>query len=223
MLDAINRGYFRSDGRHVTAFYNTYSGFGSSKRYNAFFAFDLDALAGTVDSAMLHLELEKYVSFNSSLTFDLFDVSATVAELDATYIQPSTAGVVIHNDLESGSIYATQSASSSDVGSILAIPLNVLAEAAIEGQLGDTFAVGLSVRGPDSSPDYELRFGDEQMLKTIQLELALTPPMLPAVPPVDTPAAPFLALPEPGGMVLWAGLHLCCLCFERRVRCRKPH
>lgn len=216
-LNAVNRGWFRSDGRHITDNENTFSGFASSRRYHSFFVFDLDSLAGTVDSATLHLELEQYTSFNSTLTFDLFDVSATAAALDATYIQPDATGTAIHNDLGSGSIYATTTVSSSNVGTVLNIPLNTLATSAIEGQLGSMFAIGLSVQGPNSSPDYSLRFGDDDVLETIQLELSITPPVIIEDPP---PVGSTPALPEPCGLMLWTSFQ-CWFLFHRRVRSRR--
>jgi hypothetical protein len=218
-LNAVDRGWYRSDGRHITDNENTFSGFASARRYHSYYVFDLASLAGTVDSAALHLELEQYTSFNSSLTFDLFDVTATAAQLNATYIQPDATGTLIHNDLGSGTIYATKSVTAANVGNILNIPLNMLAESAIEGQLGGKFAIGLSVQGPNSSPDYSLRFGDDDVLETIQLELSITPPeVLPEDPP---PAGPTLALPEPSGLLSWIGLNLC-FAIRRRMRLRQP-
>ncbi len=206
-LEAFNRGYFRSDGRHYTGATNTLSGYFSTRSYNSFYVFDLSSLAGTVDTPALRLELENYASFNSTLTFDLFDVSATAAELDGTYIQPDAAGMAIHNDLGSGNIYATRTVSSANTGSILNIPLSALAESAIEGQLGGTFAIGLAVQGPNSSPDYFLRFGYEDTgPKTIQLEFNLTPPIIPDEDPPVLPDESNSATPEPSSLLIWAGL-----------------
>ena len=209
-LDAFNRGYFRSDGRHISGNANTLSGalsgYLSTSRYNSFYVFDLSSLAGTVDSPALRLELEQYTSSNSTLTFDLFDVSATAAELDGMYFQPDAAGMAIHNDLGSGSIYATQTVSSASVGSVLTIPLSALAESAIESQLGSVFAVGLSVQGPYSSPDSSIRFGDELTSKTIQLEFNLTPPVIPDDDPPVLPDESNSATPEPSSLLIWASI-----------------
>ena len=200
-LDAVDRGNFRSDGRNNAPIENTYTGHASTpRRYNSFFVFDLASLAGTVDNATLLMELEQYFGPYSTLTFDVFDVSATATELDTSFAASDTNGIAIYNDLGSGNIYATETVSAADVGTTLNIPLSLLAQSNIESQLGGTFAIGVAVQGPDSG-DYYVRFGESGNLVPIQLELELTPPIIPSISnPVPEPAS-WICLASMCGMI----------------------
>ena len=216
--DAINQGRFTSDGQHNTGQYNTLTGYIPSRRYNAFFLFDLASLSGTVNSANLLLELEQFVNddlnppVNPSLTFEVFDVSSTPAELDDTYPFTSVQGMAIHNDLGSGNLYATRLVYQSEVGSVLNVTLNAQAIADIQANLSGVFAVGLRLQDPDTAT-HILRFGETLVNEVTsqpyaQLQLDLTPlPELepePEGPPLGPPNN--AALPEPQSLWLLLGL-----------------
>jgi hypothetical protein len=213
-LNAMTQGRFRSDGMHNGGNYNTSTAYSAPFRYNSFFVFDLANWEGTVDSATLYLTLDMFTyadinpPVNPSLTFDVFDASTPVSALDATYGPGNAAGIAIHNELGSGNIYATKTATASNVGTVLAIPLSAQALADIQAGLTSTFAVGLRLQGPDTAT-HILRFGEtidmnDSAYQLVQLQFNLIPP-----PPDPEPEdEPTLAIPEPGNILAWLGLLL---------------
>lgn len=215
-LDAVDRGQFRVDGRHSATNKNTLTGFLSPNRYCAFFVFDLSGLNGTVDDAALRLELENYTSLDASQTFDLFDVSTTAADLGASYLGPfpDVAGQAIYADLGTGSLYATVTVNSTQVGSILEIPLPSTALADIEASLEGFFAVGLVLGEPFTGTEDFVRFSDEDELRTHQLVFTLTEP--------ESEPPPSSSVPEPACPVLCVGLLVVWL-SQRGLQCRASH
>jgi len=184
VIDASDRGNFRSDGRHSSVNQNTITGFLDPNQHRSFFLFDLSGLAGTVEDATLRLEAEFFQSAKPSQMLDVFDVSASAAALGTDYPAPppNAAGQAIFDDLGTGSVYSSFVFEPSDVGSVLDIPLDAQAVSDIDDALGDMFAVGVRMREPLVGTIDIVRFG-ENTPGTHQLVLTLSePPSDPAVP-----------------------------------------
>ncbi len=175
-LDQIDRGWFNDSGAHNPANKNTITGQNGSGTdlYHSFFVFDLAGVP-TVSQATLRLELEEYFGPDPSETFDVYDVSATAAELGSVHLDGSASGLAIYADLGSGPTYAWEiTVTPSDVGTVLEMTLGAQALTDINANLGGTFAVGLRLRDPYTLPsgDEAIRFSwsDEARIHELVLE-----------------------------------------------------
>ena len=148
VLDAIDRGWFSNLGEHTTSNKNTLTGAYSLGEVRSFFVFDLSSLSGEYASVTFNLELENYYGIDSSELAQVYDVSATAAELGADYSPGDPLGIAIFDDLGTGNMYAAATFTPSDIGSVMTINLDAQAVQDIRSSVGDTFAVGVRVASP---------------------------------------------------------------------------
>ena len=141
-VDAFERGWSRESGRHDQHSPHTFTGFSvlEGERFKSFFIFDLAGVT-EVSGGTLRLELEEYFGSDLSEDFTVFDVVTDVVTLNDSH----RFRVAIFNDLESGSIYGSGTATPADVGSVLEIPLSAAAIEDINLALGGLFAIGVHV------------------------------------------------------------------------------
>jgi hypothetical protein len=141
VLEAVDRGWWRSDGHHDDANNNTYTGKHGANEFNSYFTFDLSGISSTVVAAELKLEVENYFGTDAFETLSVWDVSTPAATLDTW----SVLQVQIYDDLMTGNQYGTFTAQPADVGSVKVIPLAPQAVADVTASLGGDFSVGVHV------------------------------------------------------------------------------
>ncbi len=207
IISAQDRGWFRDDGLHNVSNKNTITGQdgAGTSVFNSFFVFNTGTLAGSVATSVdLRLELEEYFGPDASETFDVYDVSTTAAALATNHSIGSATGLGIYADLGSGSVYATKSASSGDVGSILTVSLSSQAVSDLNTAIGGgtEFIVGLSLRSPFTlaSGDEALRFSSSTENRTHQLDVTTTSG----------------AVPEPMSLAIFGAIGLAGVGIRRR-------
>ena len=176
VLDAIDRGWFRHDGRHSITNKNSITGQDGSgtEIFRSFFVFDLSSISDAIAEATLNLELETYFGPDPFETVDVFDVFATADELGTSYTDGSPIGLSIYADLGTGNLYGTAVITPSDHGSIISFPLDLQAAMDISSKVGGKFAVGLKVQEPFSLPsgDEAVRFSESSESRVHQIVLA---------------------------------------------------
>ena len=144
------RGWHSSAGGHMSNNDNTMTGLYNATTYNSYFVFSLAGFApGTIQSVTLELQLENYTG-DASETFSVWDVTTPASSVENT-----ETSAAIFNDLQSGVRYATATATSAQLGSILSIPLSAQAIADVTAKLGQDFVVGVHL---DTAPGW-IRFG----------------------------------------------------------------
>lgn len=195
VLDAIDQGWYAkdlgpnfADNVHTASNENTLTGRGTNSRdYRSFFVFDLSAETEPVVAAELRLELEQYSSGSASEPFTVYDVAATAAQLNMDYGDDDPNGLAIYDDLGSGSIYATPTATPPQQGTVIAIPLSAQALADLDSSLGAGFAVGLDLDSPNDGGGVVefIRFSLNDQPGTQQLVLTRASPV-PALSPGGT-------------------------------------
>jgi hypothetical protein len=176
IFNAVDRGWYDHTGAHSSGNKNTITGQDGSGTtdYNSFFLFNLGSLSGTVTSGVLRLELEAYFGPDAFEAFTVYDVSTPAGLLSAN----NSGQVGIFNDLQSGNIYGTGSATASQVGTILTINLSAAAIANINAAAGGTFAVGVHLNQITlPSGDEALRFsgGSESRVHQLDLQTSAVP------------------------------------------------
>jgi hypothetical protein len=148
-LSAIDSGWYKSDGTPSSSANQNYlagtTGDGLLE-YRDFFSFDLSSVTAPIISAQLRAYSpsvtvagdlgNSFTSPSASDTYDLFDVSTQVATLSAR-----TGGAAVFTDLGSGTVYGMHLFTTADNGTVVSIPLNAAAIAALNGAHG-LFAFG---------------------------------------------------------------------------------
>jgi hypothetical protein len=107
------RGWFNDVGFHISTNDNTFTGTvnpnpysGSGRGLNSFYVYDLSPLAGLwVTEIRLRFVQDMYFSSDPSETIEVYDVSTAGSALIQDYPRDSAAGIVIHDDLETGAVY----------------------------------------------------------------------------------------------------------------------
>ena len=176
--DATTRGWYSHVGAHTAGNLNAYGGQGAgTDRYRAFFVFDLGTLARPAGEGMLRLEFESVLGPDAAEVFSVYDVTTNVDELLATQTNRSD----VYNDLGSGVYYGIGAAFKSAAGTVIEIPLEPDAIAAINAAGGGRFAVGAfveTVRMPIGSEGVRFSSTNEPRVHQLVLVDAPQPPTL---------------------------------------------
>ncbi len=148
-LTATDSGWYKSDGSASPLTDQNYiAGAVSSisPEYRDFFVFDLSNVTQTIVSAQLEAYNPSasvvgdfsngYTSPNASDTYDLFDVSTSIAALGSR-----SGGVAAFSDLGTGTIYGSHVFTTADNGTLVSIPLDSAALVALNTSHG-LFALG---------------------------------------------------------------------------------
>jgi hypothetical protein len=145
-FNAIERGWFAETGAHSAALRNTSTGIaGDLGTLRAFLVFDLSALEESITEAMLHLELEAYLSAGMQETVVVSGVVAPARAMAITYRPGAAAGQAIFEALGSGVEYGRATVTACDVGRVIEIPLNPKAMADIQASAGRLFTIGIQL------------------------------------------------------------------------------
>jgi hypothetical protein len=188
VLPQTNRGsYHESIGRNPHGTYivgdfrpngggkSCYPGCGAD--YRNYFVFDLAGLTQPILSAQLEVFLSgaaggfssEWYSADPSENYQLHDVVTSIAAL-----LDGTGGVAAHTDLGSGVVYRSRTTTATDMGTVVVIPLNASAIAALEPATG-LFAMGGSITTLDAVANAEFVFGSPASTDIIQLRLTVVP------------------------------------------------
>lgn len=138
-LDAVHRGWWDDNGNHTASNNNTFTGaLSNGKILNSYFIFDLSAVTGVVEYAMLRIEVERYFSTDLLEDLSIWDVGTDPVTLEAD----GTGNVAVFDDLQSGLTYGSFTVFAADEGKVLVIALNFQAVADLDAATGK-FAIGL--------------------------------------------------------------------------------
>jgi extracellular elastinolytic metalloproteinase len=143
-ITATDTGWINSQGEHGATNNNYISGVVGSVELRNYAVFAIPGSVPGIGSAELRYfnPAGGYVSSDATETFSVFDVAATAAALDVNRTAGDVTGIALHNDLGTGTVFATQSVSAADDGTTVSVPLNAAAVAAINAAIGSTIAMG---------------------------------------------------------------------------------
>jgi hypothetical protein len=180
-LHAIERGWFAETGAHSAQHQNTATGIaGDLGILRAFIVFEIPQLSGCLTGASLHLELEAYLSGETSETFRVMGVNTPARAMGMTYLPGAAAGQAIFDDLGNGSVYGHATVTADDVGRVLEISLSPQALQDMQAAAGTLFAMGIQL-GQSDPPQAAndtlkmVRFSAASENRTQQLILQTSP------------------------------------------------
>lgn len=150
-LDALDSGWYLANGLHLADNENYLTGISRasarSGEHRSFFLFDLSSVGGIIRSATLRLYNPTdqdilfeppsdplpggYESPDPTETLHIYDVHTPVAAMTG-----GTAGPAGFDDLGSGTLYGSRVVSGADDGTVVEIPLNAAALAALNASRG---------------------------------------------------------------------------------------
>jgi large repetitive protein len=157
-IDYTSRGWYDQTGFRWPNNLNYLVGY-NGNTYRDFFVFDLSGVSQPIASAKLALYVPSatvhgYDSPDPSENYELHDVDTPVAALIAG------ASTSAFDDLGSGLVYGSRSVAAADQDSVIEIPLNFSAIAAINATHG-LFAIGGSLTTITGNPlHHEFVFGN---------------------------------------------------------------
>jgi hypothetical protein len=186
VINYTDRGWYEVTGIHYPNDRNYYAGDDRGypdglDDYRNFFVFDMSMITQPIESAKLALFVPPsassyggpgYFSPDPSENYELHDVVTPITALMA-----GTGGVAAHTDLGSGVVYGSRTMTRADDGSVIEIPLNSSAIAAMNSTHG-LFGIGGSITTLDESPNFEGTFGGtggENAIEATELRLTLVP------------------------------------------------
>jgi hypothetical protein len=180
-LDAIDSGWYTSDGYHSSINENYFVGdIGSVDGvHRNFFVFDLAFFFGPFDAAALSIYNpsvgndggDGYNSANPTETWALWEVYHSIAQLTANHAAGDPVGLSIYDDLGGTTPFGSRTVSAADNGTMVNVPLNANALASINATIGSQWAIGGSLTTLDAVANYEYLFGDTDETKTRRLIL----------------------------------------------------
>jgi hypothetical protein len=187
ILSAVDQGWYDDTGFHNPSNPNYLAGTDYTfalHEYRNFFVFDLSAFNGHVATATLRLTNPHALSFDSSETFALFDVSTSVAALTG-----GTGGLAAFADLGSGTSYGSVDVdypNGSSQTNPVDVSLNAAGLAYLNANLGGIVAFGgaLTTLVRDELALWQNMFGDTTNPDCCTPQLILSPSPIPIPPAV---------------------------------------
>lgn len=141
-VNSADSGWYTDAGNHTPTNTNYIAGLCSDcggALFRNFFVFDIPA-GIAINSASLSVNTFGYDSNNASETYTLFDV---VGDLDS--LLAGSGGTAAYDDLGAGTSYGARVYTAGDANSVQTIALNASALAALQGSIGERFALGGSL------------------------------------------------------------------------------
>ena len=139
VLTASDTGWYSNFSGHSSGNKNYFvGGEGSSGQLRDYFVFNLAGVSGVINGATLRAS--NVCSSGPSHTYSLFDVTTSIANLEASHgATPS-----IFNDLGFGVQYASKALTASEItnGTTISVDLNAAGLSAIQNNLGTAIAIG---------------------------------------------------------------------------------
>jgi hypothetical protein len=176
-LDYTDRGGYHEFGGHLPSLQNYAVGDfryidGEADRRN-FFVFDLSAVTQPIAAAKLALTVPAPGGFNSIYSTENYELHDVVTPLST--LLDGTGGVAAHTDLGSGLVYGSRVMTRFDIGTVVEIPLNASAIAALDAANGP-IAIGGSITTLDADESWQTLFSGSSNPQNIsQLRLTLVP------------------------------------------------
>jgi hypothetical protein len=172
-LSAADSGWWDNTGDHSASNKNYVAGQSLPDIFRNYFVFNLGTVNQPIVSAQLRLfnPIGGY-SGDSTETFTLFDVSTSLATLQAS----GSGQVGIFNDLGSGTIYGAQNFQESDEREFKAVPMNSSGVSAINAALGGQLAFGgaiTTISGTAAQQAFGSSLAAGRLLDTRQLILTV--------------------------------------------------
>lgn len=180
-MEAIEHGCIVDTGQRTIKSNQTAVGIvGALGTLEPFFVFDVSAIQGDVSRAVIHLELEAYLSLANSETFTVSRAYIpSQSNLSHPVKNPAT-GQTFTPDIQTQTMYSRATVEPGDAGQI--IPLTLLPQALsdIQNAPNGRFAIGLTLLGPageKADPDRLriLRFQTNTATPTPQLIVETRP------------------------------------------------
>jgi len=144
-LDAVDSGWYMSDGVHTSTNENYIVGWSSTTgwRYRDWFVFDLSGVTDFITGARLKLDLPSsgYASSDDYEIFLLSHVETAVDRLRLSHAEDNPEGIAIYGDLGNGPTYGSVSITNDDEGSVVEVVLNDTALSYLN-QADSLFALG---------------------------------------------------------------------------------
>jgi hypothetical protein len=154
-LDTAARGWVFANGiaNGRNPANNTFTGWGAdTSDVNSWFGFDLSSLSGTVVAAELLLDIDAYMSPDSSETLVLRHVATP----------PGVIGTIDSGahftDLMTGEVFGSRAFTAGDSGFLRSIPLNASAVADLDMSIGGIWELGGHLSTVSRSGPYEAIF-----------------------------------------------------------------
>ncbi len=144
VLDAVDSGNYEIFGQHNAADKSYIVGQNNILENRNFLIFDLAGIVpGSITSVTLRLynPINGYLGTNSSVRYNLFDVTTPIPDLQASYPTNSRAGNDILGDLGSGVNYGSTIVNQTDTDIVISFGLNSAALSALNSASG-LFAIG---------------------------------------------------------------------------------
>jgi len=140
IVPAFDSGTYNASGFHLAANKSYTTGIAGGVENRSYFVFSIPVLPAQLVSAVLELEnpVNGYRSPDPMETLQIFEVSTPLAMLQAT----NFGAIAIFADLGTGTPYAFRTVSAADNNTLINIPLNAAALAAITGAAGGSLAFG---------------------------------------------------------------------------------
>jgi hypothetical protein len=181
VLNATDSGWFRQAGQNGNAitpnnqnfFVGTISqNFGGGTQlnnYRNFFVFDLAGISGTILSASLQI-LNNGSYDGAAGTYTVYDVTASLATLDGTYLDGDSVGQAVYNDLGSGTVYGLQGVDSTSSNTFVNVSFGSSGISALNAAVGNLLIVGgdLPLGGAAANKDMFYNAGSRQLVLTTQ-------------------------------------------------------
>lgn len=173
-IQALDMGWYNSDGSHDAFNNNTLTGFLGATEYRSFYIWTLPALNGTVTAAKIEFDLPYSlgVAGFGDQNGRVFDVTAaSLGNLSLT--DGGGNGLGIFADLGAGSSYADFSIGPADALTLFQFSLNANGLAALQAASAQSFAMGIQNVTPGNSGDYFLfssmsTSGSQTLVLTVQ-------------------------------------------------------
>jgi hypothetical protein len=142
-INFADSGWWDSTGGHTSTNKNYIAGKSGTTLFNDYFVFNLSGVTQTITGAQLRLSEASngYNSPDPTETYSLFDVSTSIAALEAT----GSGQTAIFNDLGTGTTFGSRDISATDRNTVVTIGLNAAAIAALNATRGGQFALGGAV------------------------------------------------------------------------------
>lgn len=151
-LEAIDSGFYSSDGNHSPGSTNYVAGDTASAAVNEqrnFFVFDLSGVSGTVAHAALQIynpgdPPDSGNGFNSPDPYETYSVREVTTDI-ATVTAGGSGLISVFDDLGDGTVFGVVDIDAATNGTSVLIPLNHNGEGAVNAAIGGQLAFGGAV------------------------------------------------------------------------------
>jgi large repetitive protein len=162
-LDAIDSGWYKNNGLHGASNKNYIIGdylATDGRVYRNYFVFDLSGITLPIGAANLSVynPTDGYISADPTETWNLWEVSSSMANLMADHAAGDPVGLDIYDDLGGTNFLGTGTVSAADNDTMVNVALNGNALVLLNNAIGSQWAVGGSITTLDAVDNSEVMF-----------------------------------------------------------------